>query len=64
MEDSNEEKLSKTALVDRISEQIHAKILSGEYKLGEPLRQQALAAEFGVSRTPIRRPCASWRPRS
>jgi DNA-binding GntR family transcriptional regulator len=42
------------ALVDRLSEAIQAGILSGEYPLGSRLRQEALAAHYGVSRTPVR----------
>ena len=41
-------------LVDALSEQIHARILTGEFPVGTWLRQEALATEFGVSRTPIR----------
>ncbi|MBL8692141.1 MAG: GntR family transcriptional regulator [Rhodospirillaceae bacterium] len=33
---------------------IRRKIFDGELKDGEPLRQDLLAAEFGISRTPIR----------
>jgi DNA-binding GntR family transcriptional regulator len=40
--------------VDRIAQRIQANILDGEYPLGAPLRQAALAKEFGVSRTPVR----------
>ena len=42
------------ALVDGIAASIRARIMSGEFAIGSPLRQAALAAEFGVSRTPIR----------
>ena len=41
-------------LVERIVEQIHAKIALGEYGPGDRLRQKLLAEEFNVSRTPIR----------
>lgn len=40
--------------VERIVEQIHAKIVLGEYQPGDRLRQEVLAEEFNVSRTPIR----------
>ena len=33
---------------------IREKILAGEYREGEPLRQDAVAAELGVSRIPVR----------
>jgi DNA-binding GntR family transcriptional regulator len=41
-------------LVDEIASRIRARIMSGEFAIGEPLRQAALAAEFEVSRTPVR----------
>ena len=41
-------------LVDEIADRIRARIMSGEFAIGEPLRQAALAAEFEVSRTPVR----------
>lgn len=46
---TSEEKQAGT-LADRI----YAKISSGEYPLGSRLRQEALATEFSVSRTPVR----------
>lgn len=42
------------ALVDRLAATIRARILSGEIASGERLRQESLATEFGVSRTPVR----------
>ncbi|MEU6201286.1 GntR family transcriptional regulator [Streptomyces sp. NPDC047061] len=42
------------ALVDDIAARIRARIMDGELPIGKPLRQAALAAEFGVSRTPVR----------
>lgn len=41
-------------LVDDIAARIRARIMNGELAIGNPLRQAALAAEFGVSRTPVR----------
>ncbi|WP_127091045.1 GntR family transcriptional regulator [Aquabacter cavernae] len=41
-------------LIEEIADQIKAKILSGSYLPGERLKQERLAEEFGVSRTPIR----------
>lgn len=41
-------------LVDRLAATIRARILSGELASGERLRQESLATEFGVSRTPVR----------
>jgi DNA-binding GntR family transcriptional regulator len=45
---------SDAKLVNQIVERIHAKIALGEYKPGDRLRQELLAEEFNVSRTPIR----------
>jgi DNA-binding GntR family transcriptional regulator len=42
------------ALVDQLASTIRSRVLSGEIALGERLRQETLAAEFGVSRTPVR----------
>jgi DNA-binding GntR family transcriptional regulator len=41
-------------LVDRLAAAIHSRVLSGEIPTGTRLRQETLAAEFGVSRTPVR----------
>jgi DNA-binding GntR family transcriptional regulator len=43
-----------TGLVDRLAATIQARVLSGEIATGSRLRQETLAAEFGVSRTPVR----------
>jgi DNA-binding GntR family transcriptional regulator len=42
------------ALVDRLAAAIQARVLSGEIPSGSRLRQEMLATEFGVSRTPVR----------
>ncbi len=42
------------ALVDHLATSIRARVLTGEIAVGSRLRQERLAAEFGVSRTPIR----------
>jgi len=44
----------RRALVDKLAAQLQAQILSGELPSGTRLRQEALADEFGVSRTPVR----------
>ena len=41
-------------LVDRLASAIQGRILSGTIPIGARLRQEALAEEFGVSRTPVR----------
>jgi DNA-binding GntR family transcriptional regulator len=42
------------ALVDELAAQLQGRVLSGEIPKGTWLRQETLAAEFGVSRTPVR----------
>lgn len=42
------------SLVDRLASTIQARILSGEIAPDARLRQETVAAEFGVSRTPVR----------
>jgi DNA-binding GntR family transcriptional regulator len=44
----------RRALVDKLAATLQARVLSGELPSGTRLRQEALADEFGVSRTPIR----------
>ena len=41
-------------LIDELADRIHAKIISGAYPPGSRLKQEILASEFAVSRTPIR----------
>ena len=42
------------ALVDEIAATLQARVLRGEIPTGARLRQETIAAEFGVSRTPVR----------
>ena len=44
----------RRALVDKLAATLQARVLSGEIPSGTRLRQEALAEEFGVSRTPVR----------
>ncbi len=44
----------RQALVDSLAAELQARVLSGAIPSGTRLRQSALAAEFGVSRTPVR----------
>jgi len=41
-------------LVDHLAATLQARVLSGEIPSGARLRQEAIAREFGVSRTPVR----------
>ena len=45
---------TRTRLVDTVAEQLRERILSGRIVAGQRLRQATLAAEFNVSRTPLR----------
>lgn len=45
---------SRTRLVDEVVEVIRDRIYEGAYRPGAPLRQEQLAAELNVSRTPLR----------
>lgn len=47
-------KASDAKLVHELAEKIYSKIVAGDFGPGRPLRQEALAQEFEVSRTPIR----------
>jgi len=42
------------ALVDQLAAKLRSRVLNGEIEVGSRLRQESLAAEFGVSRTPVR----------
>lgn len=42
------------ALVDEIASALQARVLRGEIPTGARLAQEAIAADFGVSRTPVR----------
>jgi DNA-binding GntR family transcriptional regulator len=44
----------KAPLVDEIAQRIRERIMNGEFPIGQPLRQAALAEEFAVSRMPVR----------
>lgn len=45
---------TNASLVDRLASTIQARVLSGEIVRGTRLPQEALATQFGVSRTPVR----------
>ena len=46
--------VQRKTVVDLAVEQLREQILRGDYPEGSPLRQDALAAELGVSRIPVR----------
>ena len=46
--------LDRHALVDHIAATLHSRVVRGEIPSGARLRQESLASEFGVSRTPVR----------
>lgn len=46
--------LQHRTIAAAVAESLRERILDGEFKAGFPLRQDALAGEFGVSRIPIR----------
>jgi DNA-binding GntR family transcriptional regulator len=46
--------ITDNSLVDRLAATIQSRVLSGEIPTGMRLRQETLASEFGVSRTPVR----------
>ena len=46
--------LDRDALVDHIAATLQSRVMRGELPGGTRLRQEPLAAEFGVSRTPVR----------
>ena len=43
------------SLTDSIAGVIRARILKGEYKIGEKIKETHVAEELSVSRTPIRK---------
>jgi DNA-binding GntR family transcriptional regulator len=46
--------LQHRTIAAAVAENLRHRILDGDFKAGLPLRQDALANEFGVSRIPIR----------
>ena len=45
---------SRVRLVDEVADLLRGEIYAGHFPLGTPLRQEQLAAELNVSRTPLR----------
>ncbi|WP_201835539.1 GntR family transcriptional regulator [Microvirga zambiensis] len=46
--------LQHRTIAAAVAEDLRQRILDGDFKAGSPLRQDALASEFGVSRIPVR----------
>lgn len=46
--------LVTATLADQAHEELRARLLAGEFPLGEPLAEEATAAMLGMSRTPVR----------
>ena len=46
--------LVRKSIPDAIADDLRDRILSGELREGEPIRQETLAAEYDVSRMPVR----------
>jgi DNA-binding GntR family transcriptional regulator len=47
-------RLRRHTVVESAAEELRRRILAGEFREGDALRQDALAEEFGVSRIPVR----------
>lgn len=47
-------KLQRQTVVESATDELRRRILSGEFREGDALRQDALAEEFGISRIPVR----------
>jgi len=47
-------KIQRHTIVESATEELRRRILSGAFREGEALRQDALAEEFGISRIPVR----------
>ncbi|HMX30225.1 MAG TPA: GntR family transcriptional regulator, partial [Blastocatellia bacterium] len=48
------QRVPRQTLTSAVADQLRDKILRGEFRAGEQLRQHAIAAEFDVSRIPLR----------
>jgi len=46
--------IQRQTLTSAVTESLRSRILSGDFADGQPLRQEALSNEYGVSRVPIR----------
>ncbi len=46
--------VARRTLAEAVTDALRTRLLAGEWPVGTPLRQEALAAELGVSRIPLR----------
>ena len=46
--------IKRQSLPETLAESLRERILNGEFKEGEPLIQESIASEYGVSRMPVR----------
>lgn len=51
-------KLNYKTLRQEVADEIRKKILSGEFEAGQRIKENEIAELFGVSRGPVREPCA------
>jgi DNA-binding GntR family transcriptional regulator len=54
MQNTQRPLIKRQTLTGTVAEELRRRIVAGEYADGEQIRQEALAAELGVSRIPIR----------
>ena len=47
------------SLTDLVVDELRARIIDGRLRLGEALSENALAADLGISKTPVREACCS-----
>lgn len=52
--------LNYKTLRQEVADEIRRKILKGEFKAGERIKEHEMAQLLGVSRGPVGRRCASW----
>jgi DNA-binding GntR family transcriptional regulator len=52
--DDRGERIKRSTVVDLVVKSLRDRIMAGELRAGEPVRQEALAEKLGVSRIPVR----------
>ena len=58
---STKEFSNSFSLTDEIADIVRERILKGEYEIGEKIKENQIASELRVSRTPIREALSSWK---